>query len=280
MPVSERTPEALRRRGPFWFAAPGPVLVCGAGVRSSLRTAPPARRVICRPGGLFAGQAGYLPDWLFVRNEFEKFVPRAFRVEECSGKGGSGGDCVGFLHAAHGHAGMQRLYDDGHAERMKGFLYAVAYLDRQPLLHLQPSGEGLHDAGYFAESRDFAVGDICYVGFPYERQHVVLAHRKQFDVLHYYHLPVLFLENCRQYRLPAVLPVALREELEGFRHPCGRFLKPFASGVFSEEPQYGFYVGSDFFRRFLVVFFYLFICHDVRTMCFRRGADKFACKIR
>ncbi len=50
---------------------------------------------------------------------------------------------------------------------MQSVVDAVPDLYRQPLfLHLKPARESLHDAGYLAQPRDLAVGNVRHVTLP------------------------------------------------------------------------------------------------------------------
>ena len=63
-------------------------------------------------------------------------------------------------------------------------------LDGEPLLHLQPAREHVHEARDLREADDLAVGEVGHVGLAEERQQVVLAHREDVDVLDDHHLVV------------------------------------------------------------------------------------------
>ena len=63
----------------------------------------------------------------------------------------------------------------------------VGDLVGEPLLHLEPAGEDVHDAGHLGEAEDLAVGDVGDVGPAEERQQVVLAQRVELDVAHHDH---------------------------------------------------------------------------------------------
>ena len=71
----------------------------------------------------------------------------------------------------------------------------VGDLVGQPLLHLQPPGEDVHDPGHLGEAQDLAVRDVGDVGPAEERQQVVLAQRVQLDVAHHDHALVRLLEH-------------------------------------------------------------------------------------
>ena len=88
---------------------------------------------------------------------------------------------------------------------MQSVVDAVPDLDRQPLLHLKPARESLHDAGYLAQPRDLAVGNVRHVALPQKRHHVVLAGGVKLDVLHQDHLAVLLIEYGGLDDLPPVL---------------------------------------------------------------------------
>ena len=77
---------------------------------------------------------------------------------------------------------------------MERVLDAIADFDGESFLDLEASGVCLDDSGDFAEAGDFAVGDVGDVGFADEREHVVFAHRVEFNVFHEAHLLVFFIE--------------------------------------------------------------------------------------
>ena len=61
-------------------------------------------------------------------------------------------------------------------------------LGRKALLHLQAACEHLDTTRQFAETYDFAVGQITYGYGAEKRQYMVLAQRVEFNVAHHYHL--------------------------------------------------------------------------------------------
>lgn len=96
----------------------------------------------------------------------DEFFPGLHLSEEGAGKSRGRRTRTLLLDAAHLHAHMARLDDDGHAERIERLLNAIADLHGQPLLHLQPAGIGLDDARDLRQPGDIAVRDIGYMALP------------------------------------------------------------------------------------------------------------------
>ena len=191
----------------------------------------------------------------------KEFVSGALRVEERARKCRCGGDGVGLLDAPHGHAGVHCLDDHGDAERLQGFLDAVADLDGEPFLDLEAAGIGLDDAGDLAESRDLSVRDIGDVVLADEGEHVVLAEGEQLDVLDDDHLLVLLVKDRRADDLDAVLGIALGQELHRLRHALGRLLQAFPLRVLAQQSQDCLDMGREFRSRLLVEFLDSPVCH-------------------
>ena len=70
---------------------------------------------------------------------------------------------------------MHGLYHHGNAQRMEGFLDAVADLFRKPFLNLKAPCITFHYPGYLAQPGYLSVGNICDMGFANKRHHVMLA---------------------------------------------------------------------------------------------------------
>jgi len=66
---------------------------------------------------------------------------------------------------------------------------------RHPLLHLQATGEHLHDARDLAQADDLALGNVGHVHLPQEGQQVMLAQAVEVNVAHDDHLIVLDIED-------------------------------------------------------------------------------------
>ena len=77
---------------------------------------------------------------------------------------------------------------------MQRVVDAVPDLDRQPLLHLKPPRESLHDPCHLAQPRDLPIRNIRHVALSQERHHVVLAGGVKLYVFHQHHLAVLLIE--------------------------------------------------------------------------------------
>ena len=74
-------------------------------------------------------------------------------------------------------------------------LHGFGDLLRQPLLNLQAAREHVHDARNFAEADHLLVRQIGHVNLAEERQHVMLAHAEELDVLHDHDLVVFHVEE-------------------------------------------------------------------------------------
>ena len=151
---------------------------------------------------------------------------------------------------------------------MKRLFDAVADLDCQALLDLQPAGVGLHDTRDLAQAGDFAVRNICYVSLADERAHVMLAHRVQLDVPDYHHLLVFLVENGLLNDLSAVLLVSLGHELQGFRHALGGLHEPLARRVLADEAEDFLDVRGYLGGHFFVVDFFFDIWHRICSIFF------------
>ena len=195
--------------------------------------------------------------------QLQELVARLVAFEENARESRCGGDGVGLLDAAHGHAGVHGFNDNGNAQWMEGVLDAVADLLGEAFLHLQTAGIRFHHAGNLAQAGDFPFGNIRHMGLADERQHVVLAQGEQLDVLHNDHVVVRLLEEGALDNGFSVLEIALGEELHGLGHTLRRFLQAFAGGVLSQQAQDGLNVGGNLLRSLGIVFFNLSVCHGL-----------------
>ena len=141
------------------------------------------------------------------------------------------------LHTPHLHAQVLRLNDHHHAERVERFLDAVFYLCRQPLLHLQTAGKHIHHAGYLAQTRNLAVGDVGDMHLAEKRQQMVLAQRVEINVFHHHHLAVVFLKEGALEDGLRVFLIPFGQKLERFADAAGGLLQPLALGVFADQRQ-------------------------------------------
>ncbi len=110
---------------------------------------------------------------------------------------------------------MLRLDDDPDVLGAGDLLQRVGDLERQLLLNLQAAREHVDDARHLGEPQHLAVRNVPHVGLTDERQHVVLAHGVQLDVLHHDHLPVLGREQGIVHHLLQRLLVATGEKGHG-----------------------------------------------------------------
>lgn len=80
-----------------------------------------------------------------------------------------------FFNTAHFHAQVLGSAAGDDAFGGEDFLQLGAYLLGKAFLHLQPPGEHVDYAGYFAQPDDFAVGDVTYGDTAEEWKYMVLA---------------------------------------------------------------------------------------------------------
>ncbi len=117
-------------------------------------------------------------------------------------------------------------------------LDGVGDLGGHALLHLQPVGEGVDQAGQLRQTRDPAVvtGNVAHVGLAHERDHVVLAQRGEGDVPHHHHLVVFRRERHRE-MAPRIVVVPGEQLLVHRGHPSRRRLQSFAPGILPDGGQ-------------------------------------------
>ena len=113
----------------------------------------------------------------------------------------------------------------------------VGDLVGQPLLHLQPAGEDVHDPRHLGQAEDLAVGDVGDVGPAEERQQVVLAQRVELDVAHHDHALVRLLEHRVADRVGHRHPVALGEKAQRGLDPLGRLDQALPRRVFAQRGE-------------------------------------------
>lgn len=85
-------------------------------------------------------------------------------------------------YAAGGHAAVRRLHDDADPARLEDLIDGVGDLCRQPLLHLEPARERVHDAGELRDADDPVTGQIADMHSSADCRHVVLAAGLERDV--------------------------------------------------------------------------------------------------
>ena len=121
---------------------------------------------------------------------------------------------------------------------MQGIDYAVADLNGKPFLDLEAAGIGFDNPGNLAQTGYLSVWNIRNMAFADEGEHVMLAHRIEFNVLDKDHLLVLLVKYGGLDYLLSILPIALGEELEGFCHPLRGLQQAFTVGIFTQEGEY------------------------------------------
>ena len=150
-----------------------------------------------------------------------------------------GGDhlAVLLLDAAHHHAEMLRLDDDADALRLRLGHDGVCDLLCHALLNLQAAREHVDDAGELRDAEHLALRDVADRALAVERQHVVLAHRVELDVLQDHHVVRAGREVRAVHDGLHLLPVALRQERKRLRDPHGGFLQPLAIRILPQLDQ-------------------------------------------
>lgn len=169
-------------------------------------------------------------------DELEKLFA-CFGLFEGTAKGGGGGEGVLLFHAAHLHTHVFGLDDYHHSHRVEGFLDGFHDLEGEALLYLKAVGEDVHYTGYFGEPADIAVGNIGYVGFAVEGEHVVFAKAEKLDVANNDHLFVVFQEFGTIEHCNGVHIVTASEGQHCLCDTFGSFEETFAIGVFAEEVE-------------------------------------------
>lgn len=96
-------------------------------------------------------------------NKAKELVPGlGLALEAAQDAAGDGGGRR-LLDAAHDHAEVGRLHDDGDALGLEDLHDGVGHLLGEALLDLEPAGEHLGDAGQLGETDDCLVGDVANV---------------------------------------------------------------------------------------------------------------------
>ena len=84
--------------------------------------------------------------------------------------------------------------------------------------------------------------------FPVERQHVMLAHRIEIDVLHDDHVAVFLMEQGFLKHSLRVLSVSFRKELHGLCHPQRCLFQPLPCRVFAKKSEDFLIVSGKFLK--------------------------------
>ena len=115
-------------------------------------------------------------------------------------------------------------FNDYHdAQRVECLLDALLNLKCHPFLHLQTVGEDIDYSGYLAEACDVAIGDVGYMSFAVEGEHVVLAKGKEVDVFYNNHLAIFLFEFGRLQHFVGVHGIAFGKLQHRFGYPFGGF---------------------------------------------------------
>src|SRR5690606_14348831 len=130
---------------------------------------------------------------------------------------------------------MTALHHHRHTRRFKRVVDTIADFVGQTLLNLQSPRKNIDHTWDFAEPDDVTVRDISDMCFTKEGQHVMLAHRIDFDVLDYYHLAVLFFKHGTAQYMSSIKVIAVCQELQSFGYALGSFNQSFAVWVFAQR---------------------------------------------
>src|SRR5258706_9294748 len=131
----------------------------------------------------------------------------------------AGGQGLGslLLDPAHLEAKVTAFYDDTNSARVDSGVDCLRNLARHPLLHLKPSGVGVHQAGQLAQAHDPAIRHIANVHAPEERKQMVLTQTVERDVLDHDHVVVALKGEERvAHDDRGIRGVALSEVAKGF----------------------------------------------------------------
>jgi len=186
---------------------------------------------------------------------------------------------MGFFNSPDLHAGVRRFYDDSHPERMQGFLDAVADLLGKAFLDLKAAGIGFDDARNLAETGDAAVRNVCNVALPHERQHVVFAGGKKFDILYKDHLTVTFFKESLVYDSYAVFVIPFCQELQRFGDPFRGLDQALTLGILTQQKQYISHFISYLSCDNGIVVIFSGICHVTKIRIFVQLLNHFLCSI-
>ncbi len=160
-----------------------------------------------------------------------------FRVDfEAPAHGGGDGHRTGFANAANRHAGVARFQHDADPPGLEVGHDQIGQIFRHAFLDLGPIGQRLDSPGEFAQTQDPPVGEIGDVGLADEGKQVMLAARREFDVLDDHHVVVDLRERLLE------MPRRIRVQSgKHFRihpgYPVGRIEQSFAVGVFTDRNQ-------------------------------------------
>ena len=110
-----------------------------------------------------------------TRNQTQKLLTRARVILEFTGQSAGGHPCVLFLDTAHCHAEVKTFNDYTCSFCVDQLAECVCNLLSHSLLNLESTGKKVHEAGYFAETDNFTVGDVCHMSFPIKWKNVMLA---------------------------------------------------------------------------------------------------------
>src|SRR5947209_10448009 len=139
-------------------------------------------------------------------------------------------------HPSHRHAQVLGLDDDKDAPRFQRVVDLVGDLGGEPLLYLRASCVGLDEPDQLRQARDapVLVGDVGDMCLAEERREVVLAGRRDRDVLDHDHLVVTGLEGDGEVLVGRVVQTA-EDLLVHVRDALGRAAQSVAVGFLADR---------------------------------------------
>src|SRR6266508_2169201 len=148
----------------------------------------PANRRRSLPGA--SGQAGHA-------DEVHRLHAGRHAVPELAAHGRGHRDRPWLAHPAHAHAEVLRLDHHQGAARFEVLDELVGDLRGEPLLHLKPARQPVHQPGQLGQPGDLPthVRDVRHVRVSHEGGHVVFTVAVQRDVADHHHLVVALLEH-------------------------------------------------------------------------------------
>src|ERR1700733_5159654 len=126
---------------------------------------------------------------------------------------------------------------DAHALGLNRILDGIYNLARETLLHLQAPRENFDEPWNLAQPDHLAVGDIRHVNLAEEWQHVVLAQREHFYVLHDHHLVVVDFKERVVQNFGWILRIPFRQKGHRLLDSCRGRNQPIPKWIFAETAQ-------------------------------------------
>ena len=176
--------------------------------------------------------------WYLLARQFQKPVLQVrVGLEDAAELGGDGRDVL-VVHAAGGHAFVDRVDQHGDAGGVQAFRDGVADLRGHCLLRLQALGEDFDDASDLGDADHAIRWHVGDERFAEERGHVVLAMAFDIDVLEHDDVVIALhiLERARELA-HRVLAIAAEPFLVGVDDTLGRIEQAFAARIVPRPGQ-------------------------------------------